>query len=431
MMLLSHPTGNANVRQAARALNEANLLGEFWTSICWPREHALNRVLSSSVRGELNRRSFPQVPGDKIHSHPWLEIARILAGRLGLTSLTRHEVGRFCVDAIYESMDRRVAARLREVRGVRAVYAYEDAAAETFLTARRLGIKTVYELPIGYWKPYRELMQEEGAREPEWASTLPGNTDSSEKLSRKDEELATADRIIVPSEFARSTLSRANVLKASVNVIPYGAPAATSFKKVFRPPDGKLKVIFVGALTQRKGLSYLVRAVEQFRPKVELTIIGRRVGECRALDRALTAHNWIPSLPHLGVLQQISQNDVMVFPSLFEGFGLVLLEAMSVGVPVVATPHGGAPECISDGRDGFIVPIRDVEAIAEKLELFLQHPEILPVMSRAAFLKARRCSWECYGHRLAALVGQVMAGEPMGVPEPLFLSPSTSWCNPC
>jgi alpha-maltose-1-phosphate synthase len=431
MILLSHPTGNANVRQAARALNEANLLSEFWTSIHWPREHALNRVLSPSVRGELNRRSFPQVPSDKIRSHPWPEVARLLAGRLGLTSLTRHEVGRFSVDAVYESMDRRVAARLREVRGVQAVYAHEDAAAETFLTARRLGIKTLYELPIGYWKPYRELMQEEAAREPEWASTLPGNTDSSEKLCRKDEELAMAERIIVPSEFARSTLSKANCLKASVNVVPYGAPAATSIKKQFRPRDGKLKVIFVGALTQRKGLSYLLRAVEQFGPKVELTIIGRRVGECRALDRALSAHHWIPSLPHPRVLREISQNDVMVFPSLFEGFGLVLLEAMSVGVPVVTTPHGGAPDCISDGRDGFIVPIRDVEAIAEKLELFLQHPEILPVMARAALLKARRCSWEYYGQRLAALVGQVMAEEPISKPKPFFLSPSTSRCTPC
>ncbi|MDQ6651845.1 MAG: hypothetical protein M3Y84_03780, partial [Acidobacteriota bacterium] len=58
MLLLSHPTGNENVRQAARALNEVGLLSEFWTCVYWNQKHALNKVLPSSVARELNRRTF-------------------------------------------------------------------------------------------------------------------------------------------------------------------------------------------------------------------------------------------------------------------------------------------------------------------------------------------------------------------------------------
>ena len=420
------------MRQAARALNEIQLLSEFWTSVYWRQEHRWNRLLPSSVRSELNRRSFPQVRQDQIRSRPWREMARLLAGRLGLTSLTRHEVGPFCMDAVYRSLDRRVAARLRDAKGVQAVYAYEDGAVETFRAARRLGVKTVYELPIGYWKPYRELMEEEAALQPEWASTLPGNIDSSEKLRRKDEELAMADHIVVASEFVRGTLSRAGSLGATINVVPYGAYAETSIKKEVRPPDGRLRIIFVGALTQRKGLSYLLRAVEQLGSRVELTIIGRRVGECRELDRALRTHQWIPSLSHASVLREISRHDVMVFPSLFEGFGLVLLEAMSVGVPVVTTPNGGAPDFITDGTDGFIVPIRNVEAIVERLELLLDDHERLPAMIQAALLKAGQCSWERYRQRLGNVVREFTEEKGTLASSSLCSCPSRlRACNPC
>ncbi|PWT86452.1 MAG: glycosyl transferase family 1 [Acidobacteria bacterium] len=413
MLILSHPTGNTNVRELAGALNEAQLLAEFWTSVSWRPEQGLNGVLPSSLRNELKRRSFPQIRQDQVRSHPWREFMRLLAVRLGFTSLTKHEVGPCCIDAVYRGMDRAVAARLRQLKGVQAVYAYEDGAVETFRSAKTLGITTIYELPIGYWRPYRELMEEEAAREPAWASTLPGNIDSSAKLARKDEELALADQIIVPSRFVRESLSKAGALSVPISVVPYGASRATRIKKEPRPRDAKLRVIFVGALTQRKGISYLFRAIDQVGPRVELTVIGRRVGNCRILDRALAAHRWIPSLPHPDVLREISRHDVMVFPSLFEGSALVVLEAMSVGVPVITTPNGGAPDFVSNASDAFLVPIRNVEAIVEKLEWLLEDRERLCLMARAAQSKADQYSWKRYREQIASVIQGIVSENRM------------------
>jgi alpha-maltose-1-phosphate synthase len=227
-------------------------------------------------------------------------------------------------------------------------------------------------------------------------------------LSRKDEELALAHHILVPSEFVRKTLSAAASISAPISVVPYGAPAILPRREPRSTPAGKLKVIFVGALTQRKGLSYLLKAVERCQRSVTLTLIGRKVGESRALNQALRLHRWIPSLPHAEVLEEIRRHDVMVFPSLFEGFGLVLLEAMSQGVPVIATTHSAAPDFLSDGDNGFLVPIRNAEAIGEKLELLLSDRSQLAAISEAALRTAGLHSWRRYREELVAAVRPII-----------------------
>jgi starch synthase len=428
MVILSHPTGNANVREAAKALNDAGLLSEFWTSVYWRPEHSLNALLPASLRRELGRRSFPQVPPSRLRSHPWMEAARLLATKFGSSGLVRHEVGRLSVDAIYRSLDRRVAAELKHAPNVSAVYAYEDGAVESFRAAQDLGIKTIYELPIGYWRAWRELMDDEAALQPEWAVTLPGYRDSSEKRDRKDEELARASRILVPSQYVRETLRAAGSLKAEISVVPYGAPAVNAPVQRSSPSSGrKLRVIFIGMLSQRKGVRYLLEAIEQLGSAVELTLIGRRVSDCHPLDSALKVHRWIPSLSHAQVLQELQQHDVMAFPSIFEGFGLVVLEAMACGVPVIATPNGAAPDIIHDGEDGFIVPIRDSRALAEKLELLSRDRHLLASMSEAAQQTAAQHSWQLYRDRLIETVRRTLAGD--SDEEFGLLSPQLQECN--
>ena len=121
---------------------------------------------------------------------------------------------------------------------------------------------------------------------------------------------------------------------------------------------------------------------------------------CPALDAAVRAHRWIPTAPHAGVLAEMERQDVLVFPSLFEGFGLVILEAMSRGLPVITTAHTAGPDFIADGNDGFLVPIRSAPAIAEKLELLHREPARLAAMREAARAKATARTWDAYRRQL-------------------------------
>lgn len=406
MILFSHPTGNANVRHAALALHRANLLGEFWTCLNYRDRSVLTRLLPRPLVRQLRRRSNPRELQPYLHTFPFRELMRLIAPRAGLGELVRHETSLFSVDAVYQSLDRHVSRRLADP-GFEAVYAYEDGAAHAFRAAHRLGRMAFYDLPIGYWRAAREILTEEAALQPAWASTLAGNRDSQRKADRKDAELALADVVFVASSFTRRTLDRAPAFKAPVVVTPYGAPAipAVPPAPAPRPPGGALRVLFVGSLGQRKGLSYLFDACRQLAGAVQLTVIGTRPATaCAALDRELAAVRWIESRPHAQILAEMAAHDVFVFPSLFEGFGLVLLEAMAMGLPVITTAHTAGPDLIDEGREGFIVPIRDARAIAEKLALLRADRDLRAAMSHRARLRAAEFTWQDYGTKLSACI---------------------------
>lgn len=409
MLIFSHPTGNANVRHAALALHRAGLLREFWTCLNFQAPALLERLLPPRLAGHLRRRAYPAELTALIHTRPFHELVRLAAPKLGWPGLAQHEHGRFSVDAVYRALDRTVARRLHR-QDFRAVYAYEDGAKFSFLEARKRGLTTFYDLPIGYWRAARTLLLEEAEREPAWAATLEGNTDSSAKTERKDAELALADVVLVASTFTRRTLGDAAAFKGTVVVVPYGAPNLPAGTPLRSPsPDKKLRVLFVGSLGQRKGLSYLFAACRLAGSAVTLTVIGQKPpATCAILENELRNVRWIASCSHQQILAEMAAHDVFVFPSLFEGFGLVLLEAMAMGLPIITTANTAGPDLIRDGVEGFIVPIRDSVAIATRLEELHREPARLAEMSRQAGWRAREFSWLEYEETLASCVNQAL-----------------------
>lgn len=399
-VLLIHPTGNANLRAAAQALASAGWLQGFHTTLGW-----CSRPWLPST---LKQRSYA-LPPRLLHRH-WagLELTRLLAMRAGVRSLVRHETGPLSVDRVYHLLDRAVARCLeraaRRDRLPQVVMAYDDGALASFQAARRHGVATVYELPIGHWRFARRLFAEEAERRPGWAPTLEGLTDSPAKLARKDAELAAADLVLVPSDFVRRTLAEAPGA-GRVSVVPYGCPPPQS-QPPARSSGGPLRVLFVGGLSQRKGLADLLDAVALLPAAVQLTLIGRAPAvACAPLEQALALHRWLPSLPHPALLAEMRRHDVLVLPSLCEGLPLVLGEALAQGLPVIATPHAAAEEWIEHGVQGFVVPIRDPAAIATHLETLATDQLLLEGMSAAALQRATACSWGRYRQKLlAALV---------------------------
>ncbi|HEY1111513.1 MAG TPA: glycosyl transferase family 1, partial [Opitutaceae bacterium] len=197
-VVLAHPSGNRFFRELAAALHGAGRLAELCTAIDW-QGGGLASLLPRRVRAELERRSFSRELGVPVATHPWREVGRLAAARLGWRGLLRHETGAFSVDAVYRDFDGWVAQRLSRVPAAGIVYAYEDAAETTFAAAGRLGWRRVYDLPIAYWETSRRLLDEEAGRWPAWEPTLVGTRDSSRKQARKTRELAQADLVVCPS----------------------------------------------------------------------------------------------------------------------------------------------------------------------------------------------------------------------------------------
>ncbi len=408
MIILSHPTGNFNVRMTAKALYEAKVLEEFHSCLCLPKNNLIVNMFGTKVKEEYERRVFADLPQRLQFSHPYREIARIANQRLKIVKINEKKKNRISIDSIYKDFDSQIAARLKTKVAAKAIYAYEDGARDTFKQAKKNGIECIYELPIGYWKSGRHIYEEEKAINPEWAETLTGLNDSNEKLEIKDEELAMADNIIVASSFTKETLAKSKATDKNIHVIPYCTPTTiTNEEPTIR--KNKLRVLYVGSLTQRKGISYAIDAIEQLGDTVSLTVIGKKnTSECKKLNEALGKYTWHESLPHKRILEQMRLHDVLLFPTLFEGFGLVITEALSQGLPIITTKNSGGPECIRNGIEGYIVPIRDINAISVCLEVLSNDREKLRQMKLDCIKRARYLSYDRFSENLISVINGII-----------------------
>lgn len=407
-VIVCHPTSNQNNRAVIRGLHDAGMLYKFQTAISVFPGDVLNYLSRYSSLKEIERRRFDSDLKEVTVTSPYLEMARLLSSKLGIKRLVQHETGIFSVDAVYRNVDKKVANSLKYAskHGVDAVYAYEDGALHTFKKAKECEMECLYDLPIGYWKTARHLLNEEIERWPEWKTTLQGFKDSEAKLRRKDEELALADRIFVASSFTAKTLQDYPDKLAPITVIPYGFPEPVK-NRAYQTSKKPIRLLFVGGLSQRKGIANMFAAVEALMPHVELTVIGRKsTNDCEALNKALQKHRWIPSLPHNQVLEQMRAHDVLLFPSLFEGFGLVITEAMSQGTPVITTDRTAGPDIIEHNHNGWLVEAGSTTALQQCIENLIVNPEQIIEAGNAAIETAKKRPWSVYGMELAKAISQ-------------------------
>ncbi|KGO87440.1 glycosyl transferase family 1 [Flavobacterium rivuli WB 3.3-2 = DSM 21788] len=409
-IILSHPLGNQNVRAALKGFNDTGQLAAFNTSIaCFP-DTLLDSLSNLKPLKEIKKRKFDAALSSITHVSPVKEVGRLLSLKAGFKSLTKHEAGVFSIDKVSHDVDNFTAKMLLKNKiGANAVYAYEDAALETFKMAGSIGIPALYDLPIGYWRAARRLMQSEVETRPEWASTMLGFKDSQEKLQRKDDEIFHAKHIFVASSFTAKTLLDYPGVLPKISVIPYGFPPVYKIK-TYNDTNKPLKVLFVGGLSQRKGIANLFEAVNHFGVKnIELTVVGRRaVTDCSALEAELAKCNYIPSLPHNEILALMQTQDVFVFPSLFEGFGLVITEAMSQGLPVITTDRTVGPDIITHSENGWIINAGSTNSLIECLENILSDRSLLKKCGVEATNTASLRSWDNYGLELAQGVHAVL-----------------------
>ena len=406
-VLLSHPTGNQNVRNALASLAEREMLAEFWTTVAWDAHSSWNRLLPPGMRKMLERRAYVEAPRERVQCVPWREMVRLGAGSTPLNGLLTSRERPFSIIGVYRHFDAMVARRLSSLRPD-AVYAYEGGALKTFREARRLGIKTIYEQASSYWYWVRDLLKQEAERSTALAGLLPNLADSKEHLEWKDEELSLADTVFVASQHVRRTLAGA-VPEEKIRVVHYGAPAIRHLKQAATDPARPLRVLFVGVLVQHKGIGYLLDAIDRLGTQVELTLVGRRFQANARVDEACRRWRWFETLSHSQVLDVMMESDVLVLPSLGEGFGLVVTEALACGLPVIVTPNVGASDLVQDGQEGFVVPVGSADSIAERLQSLSRDRELLAAMSRHAQATAAKNSWRSYRAHFADTLEAVVA----------------------
>jgi len=217
-------------------------------------------------------------------------------------------------------------------------------------------------------------------------------------VERELAEYEEADIILVPSSFVYKTFVDRGVPPAKIVRIPYGVDT-----QMFRPApkeDDVFRVIYVGILSLRKGIPYLLEALAPLKlPRFEIWLVGPVAEDVRPfLARYEGRYRMFGYVPRQDLYRYYSQASVFVLASIEEGLATVIAQAMACGLPIVATENTGADDLITDGVEGFIVPIRSVEAIREKVLFLYGQPEAAKAMGRAALQRVGQLGgWNKYG----------------------------------
>lgn len=371
----------------AVALHQRRRLAAFCTDVWAPWAARLPEVCRPRALAQRYRAELAEAP---VFAEPWSNVLRTRWDRRAVYDRWTSQGERFgCF-----------AAEVFRRRGLAAgatVFGYTCGNLEQLRLACQVGARTIHVQvdPGPAWYATRTAAY---AALPE-AGPAP-SVPSAAFLDRLREEMALADRLIVHSAHALRSLAAAGFdTSRSVVVPPAFIPAGLGRPRTLSP-GRPLRVLFVGYVNLAKGFHVLAEACRSLGADVALTAVGGPQLPSAYLRQIAPDAEFTGHVAQAEVVRRMTEADVLVFPTLSDGFGLVQLEAMAQGLPVIATSACG--EVVRDGVDGFVVPPGESAPLVERLRQLRREPDLYAAMSRAALIRATEFGPE---RHLAGLLG--------------------------
>lgn len=384
-----------------RILHEVGLLNRLYTDICavkgWPRWlQVLPRSFRAGGVERLLGRVPDGIPQDRItaftnfgaryvwerfraSSHSETIAAHLWAGR----TFGRHVLS----DGL---------------AGADTVYTFNSAGLELLQYADKHGLKGIVEQTIAPRRYEWQILDEEQARHPAWEERTKKGRHASDFIEREEKEWEHADMIVCGSAFVRDGIAECGGPVGKCIVVPYGVD--TRFSISHRSSHrGSLRVLTVGTVGLRKGAPYVLEVAKECGSQANFRMVGS-VGVSDPARAELERHvDLIGRIPRSEIQRHYAWADVFLLPSICEGSATVTYEALAAGLPVICTPNTGS--VVRDEVEGFIVPIRDSEAMTERILQLAQDEELRRVMGAKARTRYDRvASLEAYAERLLSAV---------------------------
>jgi len=358
----------------------------------------LRRIYSTFPWQRLRREG---VAHDKVRTFPWIHTPQLVLGQRGLIP---DALNREITWLMFRTFDAWVARNLPRCDVFVAISGTGLRAGQT---AQHRGAKYICDRGSSHIRYQDRILREEFAI---WGIE-PDSIVDPRMIAREEAEYDLADGITVPSEFSRRSFVEMGVPAHKIHRIPYGV-RLDRFQRTTEPPTDRFEVLFAGGVNLRKGIPWLLQAFAQLRhPHKRLRLAGAVSPEIRpVLARLPQDHvEFLGALPQSQLAAAMSSSHVMVLPSVEEGLALVQGQAMACGCPSISSRNTGGEDLFTDGVEGFLVPIRSAEAIAEKLQQLADDPALHQRMSEAALRRVRQIGgWKEYGDAWADLLRQVV-----------------------
>jgi starch synthase len=412
--LVADPGMRPELRHAAVGLARHENLSVYVTDVAFADDghaHRIAQALPTRLRDPMTRRmTLRQVSGELSRSQ-----IRHAASGLGAVEFAARSAGvgpgpiSSLRNARNERLDTQIARRLTS--NVDAALLSSSACRRSLAKCAALGVTSILNYPIAHHKYARELLLEEARLVPEFAPTLQYPAETPGVSSRLDEECARADYILTYSSFHRQSFMEVGFDGCRLLQVPLGVDTRMFTRRetqAQRAGGPSFRVLFVGQITQRKGLSYLIDGFRKAGIEdSELVLVGTIAGT-DAPWRAASRVRHVPSVPRSLLPELYAAADVFVMPSLVEGFCLTALEALACGLPTIVTPNTFGDQIVRDGIEGWTVPIRDSDAIAECLTRLSASGNLRATMSENARRRAEGLSWRQYEDRISETIEEAV-----------------------
>lgn len=390
--LLAHP-GTQYSHQLARQLLRHACLSEFWTCFALSKDNWFTQVLNGSLpaswRKRIANRIIPDMPAKYLRTMAtveWKALNQINQGSSPQKALHKRN----------QAFQERIPTS--SIQKAAAIIGFDTSSWIIGKRSRELGKPFFLDQSIAHPLVNQSTSQEVARCFPSWQKTLEPRLP--EVLACENQEYTLATKIITASSYTKQTLISQGVAADKILVNPYGVDLRTFYPPLEPRTRQPLRFLFLGAISARKGVPLLLEAWRALALEdSELWLVGPITATERSIIPTLPGLKVMGKYPYEDLPDLLRQCDVLVFPSYCEGFGLVLLEALASGMPIITTEATAGPDLIQNGREGLLIPSGDMEALCQAIKYFIDNQSEIESMSKAARQCAERFSWDSYGDR--------------------------------
>jgi glycosyltransferase involved in cell wall biosynthesis len=385
-VILSH-VARHHALETAFALQSAGWLERFYTSFYDEkhpplRHRVLRAMIPTSLSKKMSNRYREGLDESKITSFYFPELLertpmRGLIGRYNMMNLKG------------ELFDRRVSMQDLECD---IFHGFEGAVLHSMRTAKKGGAITILDYPMFHYETVRNVLKAEYDffKIPYPPYLLKNDIN----INRKIEEVSVSDYLMVLTDVMANDFIRNGKSPEKVKVVPCGFD--TNYFQKGKKLDKVFRILLIGNIGFRKGIYYLLEAFKQIKRRdMELVLISPVEDDFKPiLSQYGDLFKYIPSVPHAQLSYYYQNASVFILPALLEPFGMVVAEAMACGTPVIVSENCGMRP--RDNQDGFVVPIRDIEALKQKILFLYENEDLRHSMGESAAEYVKQFTWANY-----------------------------------
>ena len=418
-VIVAHPFQQHSFHTAAAFKKTGNLF-KYITTV-YQKRNSITAFLSRFLKGDNLIRAKGRI-NCELNESDVLLVCELLS--LVLLFLQRYDKNKYLYDIVYEILLKKFgtkAAKYAHYYNVDVIILYDTVSYHSLRTLDRCqsNIVKVLDMSAPYFPYMDKIFKKDISFNINTSTVLKSELNSliyKNTLRQSIQEVKHSDFYLVASRFSQISLTTYGVYTENISMCPYGINKNIVKNNQVVPENShrssKIRCVYVGRVNQQKGFHYLIKAISDLKEdNFIFRIIGAYNDKYEMVNDLPGSCKLIGHIPKNGVYNIYENTDVMIFPSLADGFGLVVLEALSFGIPVICSRNAGASDLIVDGFNGFLVDAGDEVAIKNKLNWIDSNRDKFVLMRNNASISVGKYNWNNYNQNLTTSVDRIVRAK--------------------